>query len=196
MSKWTWNKNWFVEESSKMLINQNKENKKYFVSDDFDFIEKEYIEILEIVLENLKYKENKIGNIKNFLEKNDVPRIIFYIQYLAGSDSIEKARFLGYVNLTNFISAHLSKKICGHNYNLGLIERLQFLFRFDIYEKNIYFNCIAKIILASLLDHFNDIQEDVEKNQNQNNPFLSGNITKEDCNIFKQGLLDIIERGI
>lgn len=196
MSKWIWNKKWFVEESFKMLINKNNNNKNYFETDDFDFIEKEYTNILKKILENYKHKEINIGSLENFLKNNDVPRIIFYIQYLAGSKSLYIARFIGYSNLSSFVAAHLGKEFCGHIYELEIIERLQYLFRFDIYEKDVYINCISKIVLASLMDHYNDIEEDVLKNKKHNNPFLCGNIDKNECNIFKQNLIDIIENGI
>lgn len=197
-SKWKWDENSFLEDVLKMVINRksidnNIVPNNYYSSDDEVFIEEEYRATVNKVFKNFNLNEKELGSEEKFIKEVLPARIIFYTQYFCGCRSLEVARMIGYSNITNFISAHLSKEICGHKFGMGLIERLQYLFRFYVYDKKVYLNCISKVALASLRDHKNDIGEDIINNHKDNNPFLTGEINDEMYNEFEKELVDIIE---
>ena len=53
-----------------------------------------------------------------------------------------------------------------------------------------------EVASISLLDHFNDQEDDKKDGYEKYNPFLTGETTSDMCNEFKLGLIDIIEKGI
>jgi len=65
-----------------------------------------------------------------------------------------------------------------------------------VYEKPVYINCIAKIALLSLMDHYNDREDDKNSKYKNCNPFLTGEITEEMFIEFRDGLIDITKKGI
>lgn len=196
-SKWSWDKSRFMEDTLKMNINKEdlwNSNHDYFFTEDEDFINEEYKNIVTKVFENFKIQNDDKNKLENFLENNITAKIIVYAQYFSGAPSLKAARMISYVNMTNFISAQLSKELCGHEFGMGLMERLQYLFRFYSYRKEVYVNCIAKIALASLRDHKYDIEKDMKENKG-NNPFITKEINDELFKEYEQGLINIIENN-
>jgi len=197
--KWKWDKERFINDCMSMVINREElENgnisKDYFSTGDVEFVEKEYIEILNKVFDNFNLSEEFKNKILNGNGK-DTTKLIFYTQYFAGCCSLEYARAMSYINLSTFVSAALNKDICSHKIGYGLMQRLQ-PFSFYVYEKPVYINCIAKIALLSLMDHYNDREDDKNSKYKNCNPFLTGEITEEMFIEFRDGLIDITKKGI
>lgn len=194
--KWKWNKERFINDCMNMVINKEELDKNiifknYFSSIDVIFIEKERKEIFSKVFDNFnlskEYKDKFFENISS--------KILFYIQYFAGSPTLEYARSINYFNITTFIAATLNKELSAHRNGYGLIDRLK-MFNFYIYEKDIYINCMAKIALTSLRDHYIDKEDDIKNGYQKFNPFLTGEINEEMFKCFETGLIDIIKKEI
>lgn len=194
--KWKWNKERFINDCMNMVINKEELDKNiifknYFSSIDVIFIEKERKEILSKVFDNFnlskEYKDKFFENISS--------KILFYIQYFAGSPTLEYARSISYFNITTYIAATLNKELSAHREGYSLVDRLK-MFNFYIYEKDIYINCMAKIALTSLRDHYIDKEDDIKNGYQKFNPFLTGEINEEMFKCFETGLIDIIKKEI
>lgn len=121
--KWKWNKERFINDCMNMVINKEELDKNiifknYFSSIDVIFIEKERKEIFSKVFDNFnlskEYKDKFFENISS--------KILFYIQYFAGSPTLEYARSINYFNITTFIAATLNKELSAHRNGYGLID--------------------------------------------------------------------------
>lgn len=194
--KWKWNKERFINDCMNMVINKEELDKNiifknYFSSIDVIFIEKERKEIFSKVFDNFnlskEYKDKFFENISS--------KILFYIQYFAGSPTLEYARSISYFNITTYIAATLNKELSAHREGYSLVDRLK-MFNFYIYEKDIYINCMAKIALTSLRDHYIDKEDDIKNGYQKFNPFLTGEINEEMFKCFETGLIDIIKKEI
>lgn len=194
--KWKWNKERFINDCMNMVINKEELDKNiifknYFSSIDVIFIEKERKEIFSKVFDNFnlskEYKDKFFENISS--------KILFYIQYFAGSPTLEYARSISYFNITTYIAATLNKELSAHREGYSLVDRLK-MFNFYIYEKDVYMNCMAKIALASLRDHYIDQEDDIKNGYQKFNPFLTGEINEEMFKCFETGLIDIIKKEI
>lgn len=199
-SKWKWNKDQFVEDCMKMVINRsdlenNNIQENYFTTDDEVFVEKEYQEIIRRVFNLFEAYRGKDDIIEDFIKRVNASRIIVFAQYFGGAPTLEIARMVSYTNMIAYIGTALSKDICCHRVGYGLVDRLQYLFRFYVYEKDVYFNCMAKVALTSLQDHHADIEEDKIKSK-LTNPFLTNEIDESMYVEYRQGLIDIIEKGL
>ncbi|MEZ7821013.1 MAG: hypothetical protein QMB51_01755, partial [Patescibacteria group bacterium] len=191
-----WNKDQFINDCMSMVINRedlesNNIPKDYFSTSDIEFVEKERKEILSKVFDNFNLSEG----YKDKFYTNLSAKIMFYIQYFAGSPTLEYARSISYFNITTYIAATLNKELSAHREGYGLVDRLK-VFNFYIYEKNVYMNCMAKIALASLRDHYIDQEDDIKKGYQKFNPFLTGEINEEMFKEFEIGLIDITKKEI
>lgn len=196
-SKWEWNEDQFNEDCMNMVINRkdlenNNIPKDYFSTNDIEFVEKERKEILSKVFCNFNLSEEYKDK---FYNKNTSAKIMFYIQYFAGSPTLEYARSVSYFNMTIFIAATLNKELSAHREGYGLMDRLK-MFNFYIYKKDVYMNCMAKIAISSLRDHYMDQEEDVQKGYKKFNPFLTGETNEEMFKNFEIGLIDITKKQI
>jgi hypothetical protein len=138
--KWKWDKERFINDCMSMVINREElENgnfsKDYFSTGDVEFVEKERKEILSKVFDNFKLSEE----YKDKFFKNLSAKIMFYIQYFAGSPTLEYARSISYFNITTYIAATLNKELSAHREGYGLVDRLK-MFNFYIYEKDVQMN--------------------------------------------------------
>jgi len=193
--KWKWDKDQFIEDCMSMVVNRkdlenNNISKDYFSTSDIEFVEKERKEILSKVFDNFNLSEEYKDK---FYNKNLSAKIMFYIQYFAGSPTLEYARSISYFNMTTFIAATLNKELSAHREGYSLMDRLK-MFNFYIYEKDVYMNCIAKIAIASLRDHHVDQEDDMNKGYQNFNPFLTGEINEEMFKEFEIGLVDITRK--
>ena len=198
--KWKWDKDQFIEDCMKMVINRkdlenNNIPEKYFTTEDEVFVEKEYQEIIRKVFNLFDAYKGKEEVIEDFIKRVNASRIIVFAQYFGGAPTLEVARMISYTNMVTYIGTALGKDICCHREGYGLIDRLQYLFRFYVYEKDVYFNCMAKVALTSLQDHHEDQEEDRIKSK-LTNPFLTGEIDESMFLEYKQGLLDVINKGL
>ncbi len=198
--KWKWNKEQFIKDCMNMVINRwelenDNISKNYFTTDDEIFVEKEYQEIIRKVFNLFDAYKNKSDIVEDFINKVNASRIIVFAQYFGGAPTLEVARMISYTNMITYIGTALGKDICGHRIGYGLMDRLQYLFRFNIYEKDVFLNCMAKIALTSLQDHYEDQEEDKIKCK-FNNPFLTEEINESMFLEYKKGLVDIIEKGL
>lgn len=195
--KWKWDKEQFIEDCMNMVINRKElENgdipENYFSTNDEIFVEKEYKDIAQKVFDNFKLSEKVIDKLLN---GNFPAKIMFYIHYFAGSPTLEFARSISYFNFSTFVSAILNKELSAHREGYSLMDRLK-MFNFYIYEKDVYINCMAKIALASLRDHYIDRDDDIKNGYQKFNPFLTGEINEQMFKEFEQGLIDITKEGI